>query len=135
MKSILRAITCFIFGHKWTSKAMKNIPPTETELRSYTEFKHYAKMYCDRRGKDALRFGIEEHGWDEMSKDYLEGALHEAERAAGLVDALEVIGNGSFPITQKELEEWLLKTKRDAREVLVKYKEVKLQTLKNCIIK
>jgi hypothetical protein len=40
---------------------------------------------------DALRHGEQEHGWDEMSKDYLSGALHEAERAQGLVDALEWI--------------------------------------------
>jgi hypothetical protein len=50
---ILKLLTCLIAGHKWTSKGMKNIPPTETELRSYTGFKHYAKMYCDRCGKES----------------------------------------------------------------------------------
>jgi hypothetical protein len=50
---LIKLFTCFIAGHKWTSKAAKNIPPTETELRSYAGFKHYAKMYCDRCGKES----------------------------------------------------------------------------------
>jgi hypothetical protein len=53
MKTLLNRLICFITDHKWTSKAMKGIKPTETELKSYTGFKHYAKMYCDRCGKDS----------------------------------------------------------------------------------
>lgn len=78
----------------------------------------------DRIKADALRFGKEEHGWDVESKDYLEGALAEAGKVQPVIDFLEEIGNGPFPINQKELEEWLLKTKRDARTALAKYEEV-----------
>jgi hypothetical protein len=53
MKKLFNRLICFIFDHKWTSKAMKGIKPTETELKSYTGFKHYAKMYCDRCGTES----------------------------------------------------------------------------------
>lgn len=52
------------------------------------------------------------------------GATEWAGRAQPVIDFLEEIGNGPFPINQKELEEWLLKTKRDARTAIAKYKEV-----------
>jgi flagellar biosynthesis/type III secretory pathway protein FliH len=52
------------------------------------------------------------------------GATEWAGKAQGLVDALDKIYNGPFPINQTELEEWLLHTKRDARAALAKYKEV-----------
>lgn len=55
---------------------------------------------------------------------YYAGATEWAGRAQLVIDLLEEIGNGPFPINQKELEEWLLKTKRDARAALAKYKEV-----------
>jgi hypothetical protein len=50
---VYKILACFIFGHKWTSKAMKNIQPNETELKACDGFKSYAKMYCDRCGKDS----------------------------------------------------------------------------------
>lgn len=50
---VIKILTCFITGHKWTGKAMKNIKPTETELKSHAGFKSYAKMYCDRCGKES----------------------------------------------------------------------------------
>jgi len=50
---LIKRIICFLTDHKWTSKAMKEIAPTETELKSYTGFKHYAKMYCDRCGTES----------------------------------------------------------------------------------
>jgi hypothetical protein len=59
-----------------------------------------------------------------FSKGYTTGATEWAGRAQDLVDALEEIGNGSFPINKTELEEWLLKTKRNARNALAKYREV-----------
>lgn len=67
-----------------------------------------------------------------VNEDYLRGfkdgkkagATEWAGRAQPVIDFLEEIGNGPFPINQKELEEWLLKTKRDARTAIAKYKEV-----------
>lgn len=53
MKKAFNRLICFIFDHKWTSKAMKGIKPTDAELNSYTGYKHYAKMYCDRCGKES----------------------------------------------------------------------------------
>lgn len=50
---LIKLLTCFIAGHKWTSKAMKNIKPTQIELNTLEGFKHYAKMYCDRCGKES----------------------------------------------------------------------------------
>lgn len=50
------------------------------------------------------------------------GATAENERAQKMADVLDNIGNGPFPITQKELEEWLLKTKAMARKALEQWK-------------
>jgi hypothetical protein len=42
---LIKKIACFILGHKWTSNALKNAPPTDEELMAgYTGFKSYAKM-------------------------------------------------------------------------------------------
>lgn len=78
--------------------------------------------------------------WAGKAEEQIDAALHKErnamqakitgmetkylEQIRGLVDALNEIGNGPFPINQAELEEWLLKTKRDARAALAKYKEV-----------
>jgi hypothetical protein len=50
-----------------------------------------SKETRERIEADALRHGIEEHGWDVLSKDYLEGALHEAGRAQPIVDISQEI--------------------------------------------
>ncbi len=55
---------------------------------------------------------------------YRRGATEWAGKAQPVIDLLDQIGNGPFPINQAELEEWLLKTKRDARAAFAKYKEV-----------
>lgn len=43
---------CFLLGgHRWTSLALKGIPPTLEQLRNIPEgFSDYAKMFCDRCG-------------------------------------------------------------------------------------
>lgn len=51
--SILNLLTCLITGHKWTSKAAKGIKPNNSKLNFQESFKEYAKMYCDRCGKES----------------------------------------------------------------------------------
>lgn len=45
----MKRIICFLFGHKWTCKAMKGIKPSGT--LNMDSFRDHAKMYCDRCGK------------------------------------------------------------------------------------
>ena len=45
----------------------------------------------DRITSDALAWSESQYGHDEPNKDYIEGALHEAGRASGLVDALKAV--------------------------------------------
>jgi len=83
-----------------------------------------SKEITDRIQADALRHGEQEHGWDEMSKDYLEGALHEAGRAQGLVDALEIISKSPMPTNDSERESWVIAARATVVDALAKYKEV-----------
>ena len=59
-----------------------------------------SKETIDRIKADALRHGEQEHGWDEMSKDYLEGALYEAGRAQLTINEIDSVvswmDNGTF---------------------------------------
>jgi hypothetical protein len=50
---LLNLITCFIFGHKWTSNAAQGIKPNNPKLNFKESFKEYAKMYCDRCGTES----------------------------------------------------------------------------------
>lgn len=45
----MKQIICFFLGHKWTSKALKGLPPKMPP--SMANFADHAKMYCDRCGK------------------------------------------------------------------------------------
>lgn len=49
----MKWITCFLFGHKWTSKAQKGFPPKEEQIKSVNGFADYAKMFCDRCGYES----------------------------------------------------------------------------------
>lgn len=51
----MKQIICFLFGHKWTSKAIKGEKPTG-ELRMdefIANFIDYTKLYCDRCGEES----------------------------------------------------------------------------------
>ncbi len=43
---ILKIIACFFGFHEWTCKAEQGIKPTLEQLRSFSGFKEYSKMYC-----------------------------------------------------------------------------------------
>jgi hypothetical protein len=45
----MKQLICFLFGHKWTSKAMKDEKPSGP--LNIDSFRDYAKMYCDRCGR------------------------------------------------------------------------------------
>jgi hypothetical protein len=85
--------------------------PQETRDRIWQDAKAYARLH--RKSISGT-----------YAQNYVAGATEWAGKAQPVIDALEEIGNGPFPINQKELEEWLLKTKRDARAAIAKYKEV-----------
>lgn len=55
LKNISNYISCKVFNlHDWTSSALKDIPPNKNQLDSGLEgFSDYAKMYCDRCGKES----------------------------------------------------------------------------------
>lgn len=54
MKSLITKLKCCLLGHKWTANVEKKIPPTDKQLRSGIEgFWDYARMYCDRCGKQS----------------------------------------------------------------------------------
>lgn len=55
------------------------------------------------------------------------------QQAQCMADALDIIGNGPFPITQKELEEWLLKMRSMARKALQQFKDGKGKEVENGI--
>lgn len=93
-----------------------------TIKRIEKEAEHYADAKIGEKAKHISH--PLSHRWDDAKDDYEAGATEWAGKAQSVVDFLEEIGNGPFPINQKELEEWLLKTKRDARAALAKYKEV-----------
>src|SRR5688572_14088642 len=55
------------------------------------QMSNLSKATARRIKKDASKWSENQYGHDDVNKDYLEGALHEAGRAQGLVDALEWI--------------------------------------------
>ena len=83
-----------------------------------------SKETTNRIKADALKFGIENHGWDVESKDYLEGALHEAERAQDLHDTMEQIANAPSPSNEREMMAWIETARNLAVAAIAKYREV-----------
>jgi hypothetical protein len=74
---------------------------------------------------DASKHSENWYGHDDVNKDYLEGALHEAGRAQELAEALEYALKYAEPkgLTHEEYTEAKKKIK-EMRERLAKYKEV-----------
>jgi hypothetical protein len=59
--------------------------------------------------QDASKWSEDQYGHDDVNMDYLEGALHEAGKASGLLAALNEIANGAdFPrvVANKAIAEY-----------------------------
>lgn len=50
---MIRKLLCWFLGHKWTCDAEKGKKPTANQLKDFNGFADYAKMYCDRCGKES----------------------------------------------------------------------------------
>jgi hypothetical protein len=51
MKKIVTKFMCWLAGHAWTCKAEQGIPPAK--MKTFEELSEYAKMYCNRCGKQS----------------------------------------------------------------------------------
>jgi hypothetical protein len=83
-----------------------------------------SKQTRERIEADASQWSENQYGHDDINKDYLEGALHEAGRAQGLASTLELIniwikeckGHGKLLDAEKAMQA--------IDTALAKYKEV-----------
>lgn len=73
-----------------------------TNLNNST-MSNLSKETRERIEADALRYAEQQYGHDDVNKDYLEGALHEAGRAQGLAEAIFTIYGKDGPGKQSTI--------------------------------
>lgn len=87
-----------------------------------------SKETIDRIEADAIAWSENQYGHDDVNKDYLEGALHEAGKAQPIVDILESsvsIISAYVPIGKRNTEQQILfNLVKEIEKALAKYKEV-----------
>jgi hypothetical protein len=80
-----------------------------------------SKETRERIKADAISWSENQYGHDDVNKDYLEGALHEAGRAKELADALEKVLSVTSWMEENAYKHQIRKVVNTA---LAKYKEV-----------
>jgi hypothetical protein len=110
-----------------TSDDPEDITETENTLQRVANALNESgcKFYCDTTTEHKLHI-------ENMELTYKIDDLRD--QAQRMADALNTIGNGPFPVTQKELEEWLLKTKSMAREAFLAGELLVIGSIKRSLI-